>query len=182
MHENTDKILVRDCPATRIPSGEAITLEKGTSVFITQALGGSYTVATDQGLARIADEDADALGLERAAAQAPRTTATDGPVDEKAVWDQLRTCYDPEIPVNIVDLGLVYDCIITPRGSDGAKVEVKMTLTAPGCGMGPTIAAEAKSKVLGVPGVGDADVELVWDPPWNQAMISEAGKMKLGLI
>ena len=182
MHENTDKILVRDCPATRIPSGETITLEKGTSVFITQALGGSFTVATDQGLARIADEDADALGLERVAAQAPKTLATDGPVDEKAVWDQLRTCYDPEIPVNIVDLGLVYDCVITSRESNGAKVDVKMTLTAPGCGMGPTIAAEAKSKVLGVPGVGDAEVELVWDPPWNQAMISEAGKMKLGLI
>ncbi len=183
MHENTDKTLVRDCPATRIPSGEVITLEKGTSVFITQALGGSYTVATDLGLARIADEDADALGLERAATQAaPPSAAGDGPVDEKAVWDQLRTCYDPEIPVNIVDLGLVYDCVITPREANGAKVDVKMTLTAPGCGMGPTIAAEAKSKVMGVAGVGDAEVELVWDPPWNQAMISEAGKMKLGLI
>ena len=183
MHENTDKTLVRDCPATRIPSGEAITLEKGTNVFITQALGGSYTVATDQGLARIADEDADALGLDRMVAQAaPAANVTDGPVDEKDVWDQLRTCYDPEIPVNIVDLGLVYDCVITPREASGAKVDVKMTLTAPGCGMGPTIAAEAKSKVLGVAGVGDAEVELVWDPPWNQAMISEAGKMKLGLI
>jgi len=181
MHENTEKTLIRDCPATRIPSGEAITLEKGTTVFITQALGGSYTVATDLGLARIADEDADALGLDRTAAKAA-PVVTEGPVDDKAVWDQLRTCYDPEIPVNIVDLGLVYDCVITPRDSNGAMVNVKMTLTAPGCGMGPTIAAEAKSKVLGVPGVGDADVELVWDPPWNQAMISEAGKMKLGLI
>jgi probable FeS assembly SUF system protein SufT len=182
MHENTEKTLLRDCPATRIPSGEAITLERGTNVFITQALGGSYTVATDQGLARIADEDADALGLERAIVQTPAPVTTDGPVDEKAVWDQLRTCYDPEIPVNIVDLGLVYDCVITPREKEGAKVDVKMTLTAPGCGMGPTIAAEAKSKVLGVSGVGDAEVELVWDPPWNQAMISEVGKMKLGLI
>jgi probable FeS assembly SUF system protein SufT len=182
MHENTDKILTRDCPATRIPSGEPITLSKGTNVFITQALGGSYTVATDQGLARIADEDADALGLESSIAQAPAPAAASGPVDDKAVWDQLRTCYDPEIPVNIVDLGLVYDCVITPRNGEGAKVDVKMTLTAPGCGMGPTIAAEAKSKVLGVPGVGEAAVELVWDPPWNQAMISEAGKMKLGLI
>jgi len=183
MHENTEKTLTRDCPATRIPSGEAIILEKGTNVFITQALGGSYTVATDFGLARIADEDAEALGLERMIAQAaPAAAVTDGPVDEKAVWDQLRTCYDPEIPVNIVDLGLVYDCVITPREASGAKVDVKMTLTAPGCGMGPTIAAEAKSKVLGVAGVGDAEVELVWDPPWNQAMISEAGKMKLGLI
>jgi len=183
MHENTEKTLTRDCAATRIPSGEAITLAKDVRVFITQALGGSYTVATDQGLARIADVDADALGLEPAApaAVAP-DTATDGPVEDKAVWDQLRTCYDPEIPVNIVDLGLVYDCVITPRAGAGAMVDVKMTLTAPGCGMGPTIAAEAKSKVLSVPGVGDADVQLVWDPPWNQAMISEAGKMKLGLI
>ena len=184
MHENTEKTLSRDCPATRIPSGEAITLPAGAHVFITQALGGSYTVATDQGLARINDEHADALGLESSAQQpaAAPSGALDVPVDDKAVWDQLRTCYDPEIPVNIVDLGLVYDCVITPRDGAGAKVDVKMTLTAPGCGMGPTIAAEAKSKVLGVPGVGDAEVELVWDPPWNQAMISEVGKMKLGLI
>ena len=183
MHENTEKTLTRDCPATRIPSGEAITLAVGARVFITQALGGSYTVATDLGLARIADQDADALGIEPTIPQPPPAPSeAGGPVDEKAVWDQLRTCYDPEIPVNIVDLGLVYDCVITPRESQGAKVDVKMTLTAPGCGMGPTIAAEAKSKVLGVAGVGDAEVELVWDPPWNQAMISEAGKMKLGLI
>jgi probable FeS assembly SUF system protein SufT len=181
MHENTEKTLLRDCPATRIPSGEAITLAKDTRVFITQALGGSYTVATDQGLARIADVDADALGIE-ATAPAAAAAPHDGPVDDKAVWDQLRTCYDPEIPVNIVDLGLVYDCVITQESGQDARVNVKMTLTAPGCGMGPTIAAEARSKVLTVPGVGEADVELVWDPPWNQAMISEAGKMKLGLI
>src|SRR5882757_3219034 len=151
MHENTEKTLLRDCAATRIPSGETVTLEKGTNVFITQALGGSYTVATDQGLARIADEDADALGLERVIAEVAAPVQTGVVVDEKAVWDQLRTCYDPEIPVNIVDLGLVYDCVITPRETSGAKVDVKMTLTAPGCGMSPTIAAEAKSKVLGVP-------------------------------
>ena len=183
MHENTEKTLLRDCVATRIPSGETITLAKDTNVFITQALGGSYTVATDQGLARIADEDADALGLEPASKKEGTSTGDSSVVvDEKAVWDQLRTCYDPEIPVNIVDLGLVYDCVITPRETDGSRVDIKMTLTAPGCGMGPVIASEAKSKVLGVPGVGDAEVELVWDPPWNQAMISEAGKMKLGLI
>ena len=106
----------------------------------------------------------------------------DQPVEDKAVWDQLKTCYDPEIPVNIVDLGLVYDCLVTARPGQGAHVAVKMTLTAPGCGMGPTIAAEARQKVLTVPGVSEAEVELVWDPAWNQAMISEVGKMKLGLI
>ena len=103
-------------------------------------------------------------------------------MDEQAVWNQLRTCYDPEIPVNIVDLGLVYDCLIDQPDGGAAKVSVKMTLTAPGCGMGPTIAAEAKQKVMSVPGVGDAEVDLVWDPPWNQGMISEAGRMKLGLV
>ena len=183
MHENTEKTVVHDVEAIRIPSGEIFTLKQGTAVVITQALGGSFTVWTPEGLARIADENASALGLEPeikkpdAAASGPVAT-----VDEKAVWDQLRTCYDPEIPVNIVDLGLVYDCAIEQPDGALAKVQVKMTLTAPGCGMGPTIAAEARAKVMSVDGVGDAAVDLVWDPPWNQAMISEAGKMKLGLI
>ena len=182
MHENTETKLTRDCEAIRIPSGETFNIPAGTQVLITQALGGSYTIATNSGLARITDANADALGLESA-------TKADGPVDhggvkvdEKAVWDQLRTCYDPEIPVNIVDLGLVYDCLIDQPEGAAAKVSVKMTLTAPGCGMGPTIAAEAKQKVMSVPGVSDADVDLVWDPPWNQGMISEVGRMKLGLV
>jgi probable FeS assembly SUF system protein SufT len=182
MHEQTERTLLRDCEAIRIPSGESITIPKGTQVFITQALGGSYTVAIDIGLARISESNADALGLEAVAAESASTADSNVPVDEKAVWAQLKTCYDPEIPVNIVDLGLVYDCIITPQEGQGARVDVKMTLTAPGCGMGPTIAAEARQKVLSVPGVADAEVELVWDPAWNQAMISEAGQMKLGLI
>lgn len=182
MHENTEKNLLRDCEAIRIPSGETMVLAAGTRVFITQALGGSYTVATDQGLARITDANADALGIEPAQAQAPAAAASSAPVEEKAVWDQLRTCYDPEIPVNIVDLGLVYDCLIDQPAGQPAKVSVKMTLTAPGCGMGPTIAAEARQKVLSIAGVAEADVDLVWDPPWNQEMISEVGKMKLGLI
>ena len=184
MHENTERTLLRDCDAIRIPSGEIFTITAGTPVFITQALGGSYTVATDLGLARISVENADALGIEPATSQPADAATADAStaVDEKAVWDQLRTCYDPEIPVNIVDLGLVYDCVVTPREGAGARVDVKLTLTAPGCGMGPAIAAEAKQKVLSVPGVTDAEVELVWDPPWNQAMISEVGMMKLGLI
>jgi probable FeS assembly SUF system protein SufT len=183
MTENTEVILVRDCEAVRIPSGETMHLPKGARVLITQALGGSYTVATDSGLARIIASNADALGLEAGNAAAAGTVADlDTPVDSAAVWAQLKTCYDPEIPVNIVDLGLVYDCVLTPRPGQGTHVGVKMTLTAPGCGMGPTIAAEARQKVLGVPGVAEAEVELVWDPVWNQSMISEAGKMKLGLI
>lgn len=186
MHENAESTLRRDCEAVRIPSGERFIILAGTRIIITQALGGSFTVATDTGLARISDANADALGLESDSTKAAPSEMEqiDGNVrvDEKKVWDQLRTCYDPEIPVNIVDLGLVYDCAITPREGEGARVDVKMTLTAPGCGMGPAIAAEAKQKVMGVPGVSDAEIELVWDPPWNQAMISEEGKMKLGLI
>ena len=184
MHENTERTLLRSCPAIRIPSGETFMLPAGTSVFITQALGGSFTIATDQGLARITDENADALGLEPTAQKAEAAVPEgEAPaVEEKTVWDQLRTCYDPEIPVNIVDLGLVYDCVIDQPAGRGANVSVKMTLTAPGCGMGPTIAAEARQKILGVPGVNDAQVDLVWDPPWNQDMISEVGRMKLGLV
>ena len=183
MHENTETKLTRDCEAIRIPSGETFNIPAGTQVMITQALGGSYTIATNSGLARITDANADALGLEpEAKVDAPVADHGGVKVDEKAVWDQLRTCYDPEIPVNIVDLGLVYDCAIDQPEGAPAKVSVKMTLTAPGCGMGPTIAAEAKQKVMSVPGVGDAEVDLVWDPPWNQGMISEVGRMKLGLV
>ena len=175
------KILTRDCEAIRIPSGETFTIAKDTMVTVTQALGGSFTIATDQGLARITDTNADALGI-TVEAKAPESATSTEKVDEQAVWQQLRTCYDPEIPVNIVDLGLVYDCTVEQPEGTPAKVNVKMTLTAPGCGMGPTIAAEARAKIESVPGVGEAAVELVWDPAWNQAMISEAGKMKLGLI
>ena len=186
MYENTETTLVRDVEGIRIPSGEIFTLSKGTAVVITQALGGSFTVWTPEGLARIADANADALGMSPTVAPteaAPGATSGVAPkVEDKAVWDQLRTCYDPEIPVNIVDLGLVYDCLVEQPDGDPAKVSVKMTLTAPGCGMGPTIAAEARSKIMSVPGVADATVDLVWDPPWNQDMISEPGKMKLGLI
>jgi probable FeS assembly SUF system protein SufT len=185
MHDHTERTLLRDCPAIRIPSGEPMLLPQGTRVIITQALGGSYTVATETGLARVADENADALGLEPTRGAAPIAAENAGenvPVDEAKVWNQLRTCYDPEIAVNIVDLGLIYDCQVSPSDEGGSRVDIKMTLTAPGCGMGPTIAAEARQKVMAVPGVSDAAVELVWDPPWNQAMISEAGRMQLGLM
>lgn len=183
MKESTEKVLSRDCDAIRIPSGEPIRLLKGATVMITQALGGSYTVATGDGLARITSENADALGME--AAVSPRADGAEvssTPVEEGAVWEQLKTCYDPEIPVNIVDLGLIYDCQVLQDFGAPARVQVKMTLTAPGCGMGPVIAREAEQKILSIAGVSEASVEVVWDPPWNQSMISEAGKMKLGLI
>jgi probable FeS assembly SUF system protein SufT len=184
MHENTEFNTTRDVEAIQIPSGQKTTIPAGTPGVITQTLGGSYTIATYQGLARIAEKDLDALGFEKpqnANGESP-VKQTGEPVDEKAVWDQLRQCYDPEIPVNIVDLGLVYDCQLMQNADGGTKVEVKMTLTAPGCGMGPAIAHDAQSKILSIDGVDEADVQLVWDPPWNQNMISEAGRMKLGMI
>jgi probable FeS assembly SUF system protein SufT len=185
MQENTEFTLSRDCEVIQIPSGHKITIPGGTPGVITQTLGGSYTIATYQGLARVSEKDLDALGLEK-----PQQTdgavkpsgSSNGTVDEKAVWDQLRQCFDPEIPVNIVDLGLVYDCRLVQKPEGGTKVEVKMTLTAPGCGMGPAIAHDAQSKILSIDGVDEAQVDLVWDPPWNQNMISEAGRMKLGMI
>jgi len=183
MHENTEFTLSRDTDAIQIPSGQKMMLPAGTQGVITQTLGGSYTIATPYGLSRIADKDLDALGLEKPqpANGAPKA-AEGGPVDEKAVWEQLKQCYDPEIPVNIVDLGLVYDCRLIKNDHGGTRVEVKMTLTAPGCGMGPAIAHDAQSKILSIDGVDEAEVQLVWDPPWNQNMISEAGRMKLGMV
>jgi probable FeS assembly SUF system protein SufT len=183
MYENTEFTLSRDCEAIQIPSGQKTTIPAGTQGVITQSLGGSYTIATYQGLSRIAEKDLDALGLEKPQTQETQKSArTDGEVSEQDVWNQLRQCYDPEIPVNIVDLGLVYDCRLTRKEDGGTRVEVKMTLTAPGCGMGPAIAHDAQSKILSIDGVDEADVQLVWDPPWNQNMISEAGRMKLGMI
>ncbi len=183
MHENTEFTLSRDCEAIQIPSGQKTTIPAGTQGVITQSLGGSYTIATYQGLARIAESDLDALGLEKPQAQPQKSArTTNGDVSEEDVWNQLRQCYDPEIPVNIVDLGLVYDCRLMKKGGGATRVEVKMTLTAPGCGMGPAIAHDAQSKILSIDGVDEADVQLVWDPPWNQSMISEAGRMKLGMV
>jgi probable FeS assembly SUF system protein SufT len=183
MHENTEFTLNRDCEAIQIPSGQKTTIPAGTQGVITQSLGGSYTIATYQGLARVAEKDLEALGLEKPQPkQTQKAAPTDGEVSEEDVWNQLRQCYDPEIPVNIVDLGLVYDCRLIKKDDGGTRVEVKMTLTAPGCGMGPAIAYDAQSKILSIDGIDEADVQLVWDPPWNQNMISEAGRMKLGMI
>lgn len=176
-----DRSLSRDVVATQIPSGDKHTLFADTKVFIHQVLGGTYTVQTDSGLFRIDGKDADALGEEVVNDTVSAATTADGAPDPEAVWDQLKKVYDPEIPVNIVDLGLVYSMDIVKEDA-GYKVDVAMTLTAPGCGMGPAIAEDAKTKVLLVPGVSAADVRITWEPAWNQSMISEEGKMKLGLI
>ncbi|MSU22879.1 MAG: putative Fe-S cluster assembly protein SufT [Opitutus sp.] len=183
MTPNRDRILSRDVTATQIPSGDKSTLTAATKVMIHQTLGGSYTVQTDFGLFRIDGKDADALGEQVAASTVKAATLTGGAPDSEAIWAQLRYVFDPEIPVNIVDLGLVYSMDVEQLPDNtGHRVNVAMTLTAPGCGMGPAIAEDAKSKILLVPGVSDADVRITWDPPWNQSMISEEGKMKLGLI
>jgi probable FeS assembly SUF system protein SufT len=185
MYENTEITLNRDVEAIQIPSGNLITLPSGMTVVITQSLGGSYTVASPTGLSRITEANADALGLTvdgKKDASAVSEADLDPATQEKAAWDKLKTCFDPEIPVNIVDLGLVYDCRVVPQEQKGSRIEVQMTLTAPGCGMGPSIAADAEGKLLTIPGVSEASVALVWDPPWNQHMISEAGKMKLGIL
>lgn len=175
--------LSRDVQAVQIPSGDGLTLPVGTQVFITQRLGGTFTVATSSGLARISSSDTDALGIDlekEKEREASVAQLKDAPIDEQ-VWNQLKGVYDPEIPVDIVNLGLVYDCTIEEE--DGKTVVgIKMTLTAPGCGMGPVIAADAQAKVMTIDGIDDAKVDLVWDPPWNQDMISEEGKMKLGMI
>ena len=188
MSDNRQRTLSRDVTASQIPSGDKHTLFANTQVFIHQVLGGSYTVQTDFGLYRVDGADADALGEEVKDTVVKAATLNDGAPDPEAIWAQMRQVFDPEIPVNIVDLGLVYSMDIekttspAPESQIGYKVNVAMTLTAPGCGMGPAIAEDAKSKILLVPGVSDADVRITWDPPWNQQMISEEGKMKLGLI
>jgi probable FeS assembly SUF system protein SufT len=172
--------LQRDVEATQVPSGDRVTLPKGTTVGITQSLGGTYTVhvADRFGLFRIRSEDGDALGMDTTRLGA----AGDGPYEEEKVWEQLRNCYDPEIPVNIVDLGLIYSLEASDAANGpGKDVSVKMTLTAPGCGMGPSIAADAEQRMLSVPGVATARVELVWDPPWSPERISLAGREKLGM-
>lgn len=178
-------ILSRDCQAVMIPSGERLRLKAGSQVWVTQSLGGNFTVMTDRGyMARIEGEDADALGVEGAAslrAGAPAPGERQEEV-EKLVWDQLKTCFDPEIPVNIVDLGLIYHCRATPLAEGGNKVEVKFTLTARGCGMGEILKVDIRNKILRVPGVKQVDVELVWDPPWDQSMISGAAKQQLGMV
>ncbi|MSU22735.1 MAG: DUF59 domain-containing protein [Opitutus sp.] len=171
--------LTHDCPATLIPAGNATTLPAGTDVFIAQTLGGNVTVRTDRGLFRIAREHAGAIGGFSLAAESG--LKAEGDFSEQAVWDALKTCFDPEIPVNIVDLGLVYDLAIEKTLAGAHVLEVKMTLTAPGCGMGPTIAEDARQKIAALPTVESAKVHIVWDPQWTPQMISPTGRKVLGL-
>jgi probable FeS assembly SUF system protein SufT len=179
---NRERTLSREITVTQIPSGDKQLLPVGTKIQIHQTLGGSYTVQTDFGLFRIDSKDGDAIGEQVADHKVEASTLADGAPNPDALWEQLRRVYDPEIPVNIVDLGLVYSMDVERKPDNAFKVNVAMTLTAPGCGMGPAIAEDAKGKILLVPGVSDADVRITWDPPWNQSMISEEGKMKLGLV
>jgi probable FeS assembly SUF system protein SufT len=182
---NTDRTLSREVIATQIPSGDKHTLAAGTKLFIHQTLGGSFTVQTDFGLFRIDGKDGDSLGEKVADNTVTAATLADGAPDPAAIWEQLKRVFDPEIPVNIVDLGLVYSMDVEQKADTTPttyQVNIAMTLTAPGCGMGPAIAEDAKTKILMVPGVTAADVRITWEPAWNQSMISEEGKMKLGLI
>ncbi len=169
----------RDCPALQVPAGNEILIPADTFVTITQALGGSFTVVYNGNLARVAGKDADALG--KNFTDFNFDDVKEGEVNENHVWEALKAVFDPEIPVNIVDLGLVYDMKIQAEGNQNV-VHIDMTLTAPGCGMGPVIADDVKYKVSAVPNVDDVQVELVFDPPWNNDMLSEEAKLELGMM
>jgi len=183
MQSNEPVSLGRDVEASVVPVGTKVTLQKGEQAHITQSLGGSYTVIVNGNMFRVEGKDADALGLEVADR---KTSGASGPATqeavEKEIWNQLKTCFDPEIPVNIVDLGLIYDCHVEPITANSFRASVKMTLTAPGCGMGPVLQQDVQNKLLCIEAVDDVAVELVWDPPWNQSMLTEAAKLQLGLM
>jgi probable FeS assembly SUF system protein SufT len=177
-------VVTRDCEAIQIPHGNTVTIPSGTLAIVTQSLGDTYTLQIPAmgGLFRVADKDADALGKEPRAALGNTATVSPGEaIPESTVWEQLRNVYDPEIPVNIVDLGLVYDLKIAAVPGGGSRVDVQMTLTAQGCGMGPAIAMDARRRIESLPGVVEADVRVVWDPPWNPNMISPEGRARLGM-
>ena len=183
MENNGPITLTRDVEAAVVPVGTVVTLQKGEQAYVTQSLGGSYTVVVNGNMFRIEGKNADALGLQ--VQTGPASSGAGKPATaaelEKQVWDAMRTCFDPEIPVNIVDLGLVYDCQIEPVAEGSNRVNVKMTLTAPGCGMGPTLQQDVQNKLVSLEGIDEANVELVWDPPWNQGLMTDAAKLQLGL-
>ena len=188
LHVSDEVVFARDCEATQIPSGVRIVVPKDTVAYVGQTLGGNITLqVTTLGLVQVTGRNLDALlkdGVpvaEPAAGTASSEQQPTGPADDKALWEAMKQCYDPEIPCNVVDLGLIYDVKKTPLPSAHSRVDVKMTLTAMGCGMGPAISAQVRDRLLDVPGVEEADVQIVWDPPWNQSMITDDGKKRLGL-
>jgi len=188
LHVSDEVEFSRDCEGTQIPSGMRIVVSKGTTAYVGQTLGGNVTLQVPTiGLVQITGRNLDALLKDGVPVAEPATSAEaaaaehKGPADEKALWEAMKQCYDPEIPCNVVDLGLIYDVKTTPVPTGRSRVDVKMTLTAMGCGMGPAIAAQVRDRLLEVPGVEEADVQIVWDPPWNQSMITDDGKKRLGL-
>lgn len=185
MNANEPIVLSRDVAATIVPAGDSVTLNAGEQAQITQELGGTYTLIVNGNMYRIEHQDGDALGREVSDATIGSTSGSPMSEDEleTEIWNQLKTCYDPEIPVNIVDLGLIYDCALHPmESSEGKRVDVKMTLTAPGCGMGPMIQADVQNKLMCIEDIDEANVELVWEPQWNQGMMTEAAQLQLGLL
>jgi probable FeS assembly SUF system protein SufT len=181
--ENNELIeLKRDCDASLIPSGDPITLNKGEMVRITQSLGGSYTVLINGNLARIEGSDADAIGIKTVDKNDDLNIEINDENIEPMVWDALKNCFDPEIPVNIVDLGLVYDCTIKKQKNNDYHVSIKMTLTAPGCGMAGHISNDARVKVANLRGISDVEVDIVWEPQWNQSMMTDDAKLQLGMM
>jgi len=184
MHLKSEEIeVLRDCPAVTIPYGSPVTIEKGCTAVITQQLGSSITVMVQGNLYRVEGQDADALGLDviEVEQHIPEGPVTEEYVKERA-WEVLSTCFDPEIPVDIVNLGLVYGCDVIPVGEERFRIEMRMTLTAPGCGMGTMIADEARSKLLNIHGVDEVAVDLVWDPPWSREMMSESARLQMGML
>jgi probable FeS assembly SUF system protein SufT len=180
-YENEPVVIMRDVPAVMVPSGQPITLKMGLAGYITQALGGSFTVYVDGNLYRIAGEQADAIGKEVVRPPELPPNATEDDVRELA-WQQMRSCYDPEIPINIVDLGLVYDCSVAPNPDQTRNVMVTLTLTAPGCGMGEILVQDVREKIAAIPTVREVSVNLTFDPPWNQSMMSEAARLQTGMM
>lgn len=176
--EGTVLSVVRDCDALLIPNGIPVTLRKGEQVMITQAIGGTYTISVQGNLARLDAKDADALGLD-VDLQSTNSFVIPEELTDEAVWEVLATCYDPEIPVNIVELGLIYKVDVDPAAGN---IAIEMTLTAAGCGMGPVLVNDVRSRLLKIPQVKNVDVELVFDPPWNQGLMSEAAKLQLGFL
>lgn len=179
MFRETALEVLREVEATLIPTGVKVSLQPGTQVFVTQSLGSSYTLHVSGNLVRIAGQDGDAIGLVKL--EVPDINSEEGSVEDK-VWHLLKTCFDPEIPVNIVDLGLVYDCQVIPLGKDEFTVKITMTLTAAGCGMGPVLVNEVKEKVAEIHGVTQVTVDLVFDPPWERDRMSDEAKLQLGLL